>query len=100
MSVRKFEITGAEGGAAFPVLINIGASANQITGKDQDIVHIDLATSEDTAEVNQTLITFLSEQLQLDAIQISVATGRTPDKRMVFVTDLTPLEIEDRLFGK
>jgi hypothetical protein len=46
------------------------------------------------------LIAFLSEQLQLDAIQISVATGRTPDKRMVFVTDLTPLEIEDRLFGK
>ena len=48
--MHKFEITNAEGGAAFQVMVKPNAEDNQLTGRADNIVQIDLmATAEHAA---------------------------------------------------
>jgi len=97
--VHKFEITSAEGGAAFPVLINLNASANRVTGKDRDTVYVDLTVGLEREMVDQELIALLSKQLRLEVEKLAIASGRSIDRKVVIVMGLTPDEIEKRLFA-
>jgi len=96
--MQKFEITNAEGGTAFLVQVTPEADANQITGKDDDLVFVNLTSAADVAAVNADLIAFLLQKLGLNAGQITLASGVQLQKKIVIVTGLHPAEVERRLF--
>lgn len=97
--MHKFEITNAEGGAAFPVLVTPNAATNQITGKDEEAIYVDLTAASEREAVDHELIAFLAEELALGEEKIAIAAGKSVDKKVVIVMGLTPFEIERRLLG-
>jgi len=97
--VREFKITGVEGGAAFPVVVTASAAANQVTGKDNDAFQVDLDVVSEREAVDQELINFLSEKLQLDSEKIAVVAGTEIEKKIIVVIGMNPNEIEERLLA-
>jgi len=97
--MHKYKITNAEGGAAFQVMVKPNASANRLTGKENDIVQIDLTAAPEPLAIDQALIAFLATQLALEVEKITVTRSKSTWKRVVMVTGITPEEIEKRLFG-
>lgn len=96
--MQKFEITDAEGGTAFLVQVTPEADANQIMGKDDDLIFVNLTSAADVAEVNRDLIAFFAQKLGMRAEQITLASGVQLQKKIVIVTGLHPAEVERRLF--
>ena len=96
--MRKFKITDAEGGAALPIEVNVGASTNRIVGKKGDAVLVDLAVPSDKAKVEQALVALLAETLGLGTEKIAVAAGKSVTKNIVLIMGLSPQDIERLLF--
>ncbi len=96
--MQKFEITNAEGGAAFAVQVKPEAEADRLVGKNDDVVVVELAVASNRDAVDEALVNFLSDKLGIRKRKIAIAAGRSVSK-MVIVMGLTPLEIEERLFG-
>ncbi len=97
--MHKFEITNAEGGAAFPVLITPKAAVNRLIGKEKDAICVELAAPPTSLAIDQALIAFLSELLAIGAERIAIASGKSVEKKVVIVMGVMPEEIETRLFG-
>ena len=97
--MHKFEITNAEGGAALPIRLTLEAQVNKVTGKDNEVIYIDLAVEPDVDVVDQTLVSFLTEKLQVKTGKIAIAAGRSLERKVVIIMGLTPRDIETRLFS-
>jgi uncharacterized protein YggU (UPF0235/DUF167 family) len=97
--MHKFEITNAEGGAALPVQLNLGADENKVIGKDQEVVFIDLKAGEDQEEIEEMLSAFLCKKLRIGPGKVAIASGKSYEKKVIIIMGLTPHDIERRLFA-
>lgn len=97
--MQKFKITNAEGGAAFQVVVTPNAGANQLIGKEADVIQIDLKVASDHAAIDRALLAFLAEKLGVGLEKIAITAGKSVEKRVVIVIGITPEEVEERLFG-
>lgn len=95
----KYKITNAEGGAAFRVMVTPNANTDQLIGKENDVVQIDLKVVSDRAAIDRALVAFLAEKLRLGIEKITITAGKSIEKRVVIVMGITPEEVEERLFG-
>ncbi|MFQ5576244.1 MAG: DUF167 family protein [Anaerolineae bacterium] len=95
--MHKFKITNAEGGTAFLVQVAPEAAGNRITGKDSDVVYVDLTSPPRQEAVNHDLTAFLSERLNVDLEQIAITSGSSIEKKLVIIMGLAPEEIDRRL---
>jgi uncharacterized protein YggU (UPF0235/DUF167 family) len=95
----KYKITNAEGGAAFQVMVTPNANTDQLIGKENDVVQIDLKVVSDRAAIDRALVAFLAEKLRLGTEKITITAGKSIKKRVVIVMGITPEEVEERLFG-
>ncbi|NIT59679.1 MAG: hypothetical protein GWN00_26700 [Aliifodinibius sp.] len=96
--MQKFKITNAEGGAAFQVMVTPNANTNQLIGKENDVVQIDLKVVSNHAAIDRALVAFLAEKLGLSLEKIAITAGKSVEKRVVIVMGITPEEVEERLF--
>lgn len=97
MRLQKFEVTNAEGGTAVLMRITAESATNKITGKDDDIVYVNLKSAKDKDSVDDALQTFIAEKLGISRGKVAIASGRSIEKRIVIVMGLTPEAVESRL---
>lgn len=93
----KFNISSAEGGAAFPVRIVPRASKNEISGRYGDAVKIRITAPPAEGAANQALIDFLADVLGVRESRIEILSGHASRDKIVCVVGLTPEEVEARL---
>ena len=95
----KFNITKAEEGAAFAVLVVPKAVRNEVAGKHGDALKIRLIANTVSGIANDTLVKFLSEKLKVERDKVEIAAGLTSAEKMVVVVGVTPAEVEERLLS-
>ena len=93
----QFKISGAEGGAAFPVRVVPRASKNEISGRHGEAVKIRLTAPPVEGAANEALIGFLSGILGVRKSQIEILSGHASRDKIVCVVGLMPQEVEAKL---
>jgi uncharacterized protein (TIGR00251 family) len=97
---RKFKITDAESGAAFPVRVIPRASKNEVEGVTGNALKVRVTAPPVEGAANKALIELLAERLRIRKSQIEIVAGQTSQQKMISVVGLGPSEVEERLFGK
>jgi uncharacterized protein (TIGR00251 family) len=95
---RKFEITDAKRGAAFTVRIVTRAQRNEIVGIQEDgSLKIRLMASPTEGKVNESLIAFLAERLDVPVTAVEIVAGRDNRDKWISVEGITTEDVEERL---
>jgi uncharacterized protein (TIGR00251 family) len=95
---RKFEITDAKRGAAFTVRIVTRAQRNEIVGIQEDgSLKIRLMASPTEGKVNESLIAFLAERLDVPVTAVEIVAGRDNRDKWISVEGITTADVEERL---
>ncbi len=98
MNERKFEITDAKSGAAFPVRVTTRAVETEIVGLDDMIVRVRLkAAPAGDPEANQELTTLLATFLGVDESKIEIVAGEDGREKLVSIEGVTVADIEAKL---
>jgi uncharacterized protein (TIGR00251 family) len=97
MRDREFKITKAEEGAAFAVFVVPKAAKNEVIGKHGDALKVHLTSNSVGGVANDTLINFISDQLDVNRNQVEIAAGLATAEKMVIVVGLSPWAVEERL---
>ncbi len=97
---RKFQITEAERGAAFPVRVIPRAGKNEVEGVTGNALKVRVTAPPVEGAANKALIELLAERLKIRKSQIEIVAGRTSQQKMISVVGLQPSEVEERLFGR
>jgi len=97
--MRKFEITRAEGGSAFPVWVVPNARRNEVVGVHGGAIKIRITASPVEGAANEALLRFLAQRLGVRENQLEIVAGATSRRKMVSVVGLSPHEVESRLLG-
>lgn len=91
-------IKEAVGGAAFTVRIVTRAAQQEIAGiQDDGALKIRLTSSPSDGGVNDELITFLAEKLQVEKAQIEIIAGMNSREKLISVEAIEPVTLEERL---
>jgi uncharacterized protein YggU (UPF0235/DUF167 family) len=98
---RKFEITGAKGGAAFTVRVVTRATATEVAGVQEDgalKVRLKSSPAGDPA-ANKELITLLAKSLGVPEAKIEIVAGMNGRDKLVSVEGITTEDVEAKLGG-
>ncbi|MEO1441067.1 MAG: DUF167 domain-containing protein, partial [Chloroflexota bacterium] len=98
MSDRKFEITDAKSGAAFPVRVTTRAVETEIVGLDDAILRVRLKSSPagDPA-ANKELVDLLAGFLSVETSKIEIVAGEGGREKLVSIEGVTVADIEAKL---
>jgi uncharacterized protein (TIGR00251 family) len=97
MRDREFKITKAEEGAAFAVFVVPKAAKNEVIGKHGDALKVNLTSNSVSGVANDTLLNFISDQLDVNPNQVEIVAGLATAEKMVIVVGLSPWAVEERL---
>lgn len=99
MSDRKFEITDAKSGAAFPVKVTTRAAQGEIVGVDDDkILRVRLvAYPAGDPAANKELITLLAAFLGVDESKIEIVAGEEKNDKLISIDGVTVEDIDAKL---
>jgi len=98
MNERKFEITDAKSGAAFPVRVTTRAKESEIVGLDDMIVRVRLkAAPAGDPEANKELKTLLADALGVEQSKIEIVAGESGREKLVSIEGVTVSDIESKL---
>lgn len=96
--MRKFEIKDAVGGAAFTVRVVTRAARMEIAGvQDDGALKVRLTASPADGNVNEQLVEFLAERLQVPVKAIEVVAGLNSREKLISVEGINPMILEERL---
>jgi uncharacterized protein YggU (UPF0235/DUF167 family) len=97
--MRKFEIKDAVGGAAFTVRVVTRAARIELAGtQDDGALKIRLTASpSDGNAVNEQLIEFLAEQLEVPQKAIEIVAGMNSREKLISVEGIDPRVLEAKL---
>ena len=99
MSDRKFEITDAKSGAAFPVRVTTRATEAEIVGiDDESILRVRLvACPAGDPAANKELIGLLAEFLEVEADKIEIVAGEEGREKLISIDGVTVEDIDTKL---
>ena len=97
MRLQKFEITNAEGGTAILMQVSPNSAKNEITGKDSDIIYVNLTSPAKLDAVDDDLQRFIAQKLGINRGRVAVTSGRSVEKKIVIVMGMDPNLVEDKL---
>ena len=97
MRLQKFEITNAEGGTAVLMQVTPNSAKNEITGKDSDIIYVNLTSPAEQNLVDDDLQGFIAKKLGINRGRVAVTSGKSVEKKIVIVMGIDPVAVEDRL---
>lgn len=95
----NFNITKAEEGAAFAVLVVPKAAKNEVVGKHGDALKINLTSNTVAGIANDTLINFIAKKLNIKRDKVEIAAGLTSAEKMIIVVGLSPHKVENILLS-
>ncbi|MEO0564893.1 MAG: DUF167 domain-containing protein [Chloroflexota bacterium] len=99
MADRKFEITDAKSGAAFPVRVTTRATESEIVGvDDENILRVRLVASPagDPA-ANKELIDLLSSFLEVEEGNIEIVAGEEGREKLISIDGVSVADIDEKL---
>ena len=100
MSARKFELHNSEGGSAIAIRIIPRASRNEITEiMDDGTIKIRLTAPPVNGQINEALIKFLAEIIEIPPSRIEVIPGATGRDRLVSFVDLDSVTLQTRIIN-
>ena len=99
MSDRKFEITDAKSGAAFPVRVTTRATEAEIVGiDDEKILRVRLVASPAGEQAaNDELIDLLADFLEVDAQKIEIVAGEQGREKLISIDGVSVEDIDEKL---
>lgn len=99
MSDRKFEITDAKSGAAFPVRVTTRATESEIVGvDDENILRVRLVASPAGApEANKELISLLAKFLEVEESKVEIVAGEEGREKLITIEGVDVAMIETKL---
>jgi uncharacterized protein YggU (UPF0235/DUF167 family) len=96
--MRKFEIKDAVGGAAFTVRVVTRAARVELAGvQDDGALKIRLTASPSDGNVNEQLVEFLAERLEVAPEAIEIVAGLNSREKLISVEGINPMMLEDKL---
>ncbi len=98
MSERKFEITDAKSGAAFPVRVTTRAVETEIVGVDEAILRVRLkASPAGDPAANKELVDLLATFLDVEEGKIEIVAGHDGREKLISIEGVTVADIEAKL---
>lgn len=97
MRLQKFEITNAEGGTAVLMQVTPNSTKNEVSGKDSDIIYINLTSPAEQSLVDDDLQDFVAQKLGVNRSRVAVTSGKSVEKKIVIVMGLAPVVVENGL---
>jgi uncharacterized protein YggU (UPF0235/DUF167 family) len=96
---RKFEITDAKSGSAFPVRVTTRATEAEVVGvDDENILRVRLVASPaGEPAANQELIALLASFLEVDASKIEIVAGLEGREKLVSIEGVSVDDLEAKL---
>lgn len=99
MSDRNYKFTDPRAGIALGVRVVTRAAATEIAGKTEEgAIKVRLvATPAGSPEANQELITYLAQQLGVEARKIEIVAGLEKSDKILSVEGVTIADVEAKL---
>ena len=82
------------------VKVSPGASRNEITGFQNDTLHVKIAAAPEKGKANRELISFLGEQLGIGKSAITILRGETGRTKIIAIEGLDSFTVTERLWHK
>lgn len=97
---QNYKFTDGRLGAALPVRVTPRASRNEVVEVLNDqTVRIRLMSSPADDEINQELLSFLSDVLSVPSANMEVVAGMTGRDKLVSILDVPVDEVHRRILG-
>ncbi|MDI6696437.1 MAG: DUF167 domain-containing protein [Anaerolineales bacterium] len=101
MEARQFHLHNGKKGAAIAVRITPRASKNEISDiLDDGTVKIRLTASANESKINQALVDFLANILEIPAASIEIVAGAVGKDKLVSILDLDAATVQQRILRK
>jgi|SRR5271157_2020515 len=95
---RKFLLHNGQSGAAITIRVTPKASKNEIYEIMNDgTVKVRLTSSLDEEKINQALITFLAEVLEISTDQLEIVAGLSEKDKLITVLNLETAIVQERI---
>lgn len=95
---RKFLLHNGQSGAAITIRVTPKASKNEIYEIMNDgTVKVRLASSLDEEKINQALVTFLAEVLEISTDQLEIVAGLSEKDKLITVLNLETAIVQERI---
>ncbi len=99
MKKRAFNFTDGKTGACLAIYVIVRAANDHFAGTTEDnVVKIRLASPTVTA-ANSALLSFLSQQLNIDAAQLEIVAGKNKAHKLVSFEGYSTSDLEKRLLA-
>lgn len=82
------------------VKVSPGASRNEVTGFENDTLHIKIAAAPEKGKANRELAAFLSDRLGIRKSAVSILRGETSHTKIIAIEGLDGAFIIERLLQK
>ena len=97
-SNRKFLLHNGQSGAAITIRVTPKASKNEIYEIMNDgTVKVRLTSSLDEEKINQALVIFLAEVLEISTDQLEIVAGLTEKDKLITVLNLETSIVQERI---
>jgi hypothetical protein len=101
VEARQFHLHNGKKGAAIAVRITPRASKNEISDiLDDGTVKIRLTASANESKINQALVDFLANILEIPAASIEIVAGAVGKDKLVSILDLDAATVQQRILRK
>jgi uncharacterized protein (TIGR00251 family) len=98
---RKYHLHNGQKGSALAVRVSPRSAGNEITEISPDgTVKVNLTAPADDVKINQSLVNFLAEILQVPNGRIEIVAGAGGRDKLVSILDLDTAEVQERLLRK
>jgi uncharacterized protein (TIGR00251 family) len=97
MRKHACSITSTDGGSVFSVHVVPRSRRNEIGGQHGEAIKIRVTAPPVEGAANEALVVLLSRQLGVPKGRIEIVSGSASHNKIVSVSGLTPLEVEQRL---
>ena len=84
-------------GATFAVKVHPRAKKNAITGEVGDALKLSLTAPPADGKANEACIDFFAKLLKVPRSSVTIAAGQASRKKLIRVSDVTALQVRDRL---
>jgi len=90
-------IKNSPDGVTFAVKVHPRAKKNAITGEVGDALKLSLTAPPADGKANEACIDFFAKLLKVPRSSVTIAAGQASRKKLIRVSDVTALQVRDRL---
>lgn len=95
---RKFILHNGQSGAAITIRVTPKASKNEISEIMNDgTVKVRLTSPLDEVKINQALVSFLAEVLEISPTQLEIVAGQSEKDKLITVLNLDTNIVQERI---